>query len=86
MVRCAGPLRSLFDVVNFVWKYFIVNFMKYRKTYGFVNVLSTKCLKQISSDQKSLILQNDYQLGNPTLSSKLSFVSAKGRANLNIFE
>ena len=86
MVRCAGPLRSLFDVVNLVWKYFIVNFMKYRKTYGFVNVLSTKCLKQISSDQKSLILQNDYQLGNPTLSSKLSFVSAKGRANLNIFE
>ena len=86
MVRCAGPPRSLFDVVNFVWKYFIVNFMKYRKNYGFVNVSSTKCLKQISSDQKSLILQNDYQLGNPTLSSKLSFVSAKGRANLNIFE
>ena len=55
------------------------------KVYGVGEMSSTNCLKQISSNQKYLILQNHFQPTTPTLSLKLFFMRAKNRANSIIF-
>ena len=52
------------------------------KVYGVGEMSSTNGLKQISSNQKYLILQNHFQPTTPTLSLKLFFMRAK---NLIIF-
>ena len=52
------------------------------KVYGVGEMSSTNCLKQISSNQKYLILQNHFQPTTRTLSLKLFFMRAK---NLIIF-
>ena len=52
------------NVLNFVWKKCIVIVVNFLKSYGFGDVSSTSCLRQISSNQKYLILQNQFQVGN----------------------
>ena len=44
--------------------------MKYLKSYGFGEIPSNNCLKQISSNQNFLILQNHFQLDTSNAFSK----------------
>lgn len=53
--------------------------------YGFGEVSSSSCLKEISSNYKYLILQIIFCSKVPVLSLKLLFMSAKDRVNLIIF-
>ena len=52
------------SIVNFMWKYCIVNVVKQLKSYGFGKVSSPNCLKQISINQEYLVSQNHFQLDN----------------------
>ena len=56
--------RKTSHVVNFVAKICIMSAVKQLKVYGFGRISSTNCLKQITFDQKYLILQNHFQFGN----------------------
>ena len=59
--------------------------MKQLKNYDFGKILSTNCLKQISSYQKYLILHNHFKLNIYMLSINLFFMSATDSVDLNIF-